>query len=230
MRSMRAAASAPRVLLLLLLQVLELPENRAIKQGLSDAVGRLTGKAPSSSGLLGKVAGLFGSGSTTGGGASSNGTGGADHVSPAQVLLECRTLAMKVVVSKPLRDDLAAAMKTAGGCSAVALRCVGGCGFGRRMPATHVCRILCAFMPRTRIGSYPISDSQCLLRVHPDLLASALATCVSTRMLVVILIWASLAAPGSWHLAGIPVPENEERWRLALDALRGVWASKYNDR
>ncbi|PNW80482.1 hypothetical protein CHLRE_07g319300v5 [Chlamydomonas reinhardtii] len=30
--------------------------------------------------------------------------------------------------------------------------------------------------------------------------------------------------------AGIPPPETEERWALALEALRGVWASKYNDR
>ncbi|KAI8477159.1 MAG: R1 protein [Monoraphidium minutum] len=30
--------------------------------------------------------------------------------------------------------------------------------------------------------------------------------------------------------AGIPVPEDEARWGLALDALKGVWASKYNDR
>lgn len=29
---------------------------------------------------------------------------------------------------------------------------------------------------------------------------------------------------------GIPVPESEERWGLALEALKGVWASKYNDR
>lgn len=28
----------------------------------------------------------------------------------------------------------------------------------------------------------------------------------------------------------IPVPESEERWELALQALKGVWASKYNDR
>jgi alpha-glucan,water dikinase len=28
----------------------------------------------------------------------------------------------------------------------------------------------------------------------------------------------------------IPVPESEERWELAMQALRGVWASKYNDR
>lgn len=30
--------------------------------------------------------------------------------------------------------------------------------------------------------------------------------------------------------AGIPVPESEERWQMALTALKGVWASKYNDR
>uniref|UniRef100_A0A383VC26 Uncharacterized protein n=1 Tax=Tetradesmus obliquus TaxID=3088 RepID=A0A383VC26_TETOB len=30
--------------------------------------------------------------------------------------------------------------------------------------------------------------------------------------------------------SGIPVPENEQRWSMAIEALRGVWASKYNDR
>lgn len=30
--------------------------------------------------------------------------------------------------------------------------------------------------------------------------------------------------------AGIPVPDSEARWDLALGALKGVWASKYNDR
>lgn len=30
--------------------------------------------------------------------------------------------------------------------------------------------------------------------------------------------------------AGIPVPESEERWQQALAALKGVWASKYNER
>ncbi|RMZ55539.1 hypothetical protein APUTEX25_000122 [Auxenochlorella protothecoides] len=30
--------------------------------------------------------------------------------------------------------------------------------------------------------------------------------------------------------AGIPVPQNEERWEAALCALKAVWASKYNDR
>jgi hypothetical protein len=30
--------------------------------------------------------------------------------------------------------------------------------------------------------------------------------------------------------SNIPVPENEQRWELALEALKGVWASKYNDR
>lgn len=30
--------------------------------------------------------------------------------------------------------------------------------------------------------------------------------------------------------SGIPVPESEERWELAMQALKGVWASKYNDR
>lgn len=29
---------------------------------------------------------------------------------------------------------------------------------------------------------------------------------------------------------GIPLPSSEERWTLALNALKGVWASKYNDR
>ena len=30
--------------------------------------------------------------------------------------------------------------------------------------------------------------------------------------------------------AGIPAPSSEERWAAALEALKGVWASKYNDR
>lgn len=30
--------------------------------------------------------------------------------------------------------------------------------------------------------------------------------------------------------AGIPPPEDESRWALATEALKGVWASKYNDR
>ena len=30
--------------------------------------------------------------------------------------------------------------------------------------------------------------------------------------------------------AGIPVPESEARWGQAMAALKGVWASKYNDR
>jgi alpha-glucan,water dikinase len=30
--------------------------------------------------------------------------------------------------------------------------------------------------------------------------------------------------------SGIPVPESEQRWAMALEALKGVWASKYNDR
>lgn len=30
--------------------------------------------------------------------------------------------------------------------------------------------------------------------------------------------------------AGIPLPDSEERWSKALEAIKGVWASKYNDR
>lgn len=30
--------------------------------------------------------------------------------------------------------------------------------------------------------------------------------------------------------SGIPVPESQERWNMAIEALKGVWASKYNDR
>ncbi len=29
---------------------------------------------------------------------------------------------------------------------------------------------------------------------------------------------------------GIPLPENEQRWSQAIEAMKGVWASKYNDR
>eukprot|EP00955_Chlamydomonas_euryale_P014060 151479-Chlamydomonas_euryale.AAC.2 len=30
--------------------------------------------------------------------------------------------------------------------------------------------------------------------------------------------------------AGVPPPDSEQRWSLAMEALKGVWASKYNDR
>eukprot|EP01025_Chloroclados_australasicus_P029393 TRINITY_DN2937_c0_g1_i13.p1 TRINITY_DN2937_c0_g1~~TRINITY_DN2937_c0_g1_i13.p1 ORF type:complete len:933 (-),score=168.34 TRINITY_DN2937_c0_g1_i13:30-2582(-) len=30
--------------------------------------------------------------------------------------------------------------------------------------------------------------------------------------------------------AGIPVPENQERWDMAMEAIKGVWASQYNER
>jgi alpha-glucan,water dikinase len=30
--------------------------------------------------------------------------------------------------------------------------------------------------------------------------------------------------------SNIPVPESEQRWGMAIEALKGVWASKYNDR
>lgn len=32
------------------------------------------------------------------------------------------------------------------------------------------------------------------------------------------------------HIAGIPLPDSEARWAKALEAIKGVWASKYNDR
>jgi hypothetical protein len=38
------------------------------------------------------------------------------------------------------------------------------------------------------------------------------------------------ALAGAMKSSGIPPPESEERWGLALEALKGVWASKYNDR
>ena len=34
----------------------------------------------------------------------------------------------------------------------------------------------------------------------------------------------------SMEQAGIPVPANSQRWEQAESALKGVWASKYNDR
>lgn len=34
----------------------------------------------------------------------------------------------------------------------------------------------------------------------------------------------------SMESAGIPLPESPERWNQAMMALKGVWASKYNDR
>ncbi|GIL61955.1 hypothetical protein Vafri_16315 [Volvox africanus] len=125
-------------------QALELPENKQLKQALSDTVSRISVRAASSSSSPSSVVTglLTGLGSLVG--LSGNGQGNTAHTnhSPAELLAECRRLAMQVVVPRQVRDELEKAMRA----------------------------------------------------------------------------------------AGIPPPENEERWALALDALRGVWASKYNDR
>ncbi|EFJ44707.1 hypothetical protein VOLCADRAFT_118653, partial [Volvox carteri f. nagariensis] len=129
-------------------QVLELPENKQLKQALAGIVARISGRQ--SSAASGNVGGLLsGLGSLVGLGAGAK-ADAAPHSSPsrgagqspAELLAQCRVLAMQVTVPRQVRDELEKAMRA----------------------------------------------------------------------------------------AGIPPPENEERWALALDALRGVWASKYNDR
>ncbi|GIL92123.1 hypothetical protein Vretimale_14920 [Volvox reticuliferus] len=60
--------------------------------------------------------------------------------------------------------------------------------------------------------------------------AVLLAECRRLAMKVVVPRQVRDELEKAMRAAGIPPPENEERWALALDALRGVWASKYNDR
>ncbi|GFR47292.1 hypothetical protein Agub_g8979 [Astrephomene gubernaculifera] len=60
--------------------------------------------------------------------------------------------------------------------------------------------------------------------------AELLAECRQLAMQVQVPRHVREELEGAMRAAGIPPPENEERWSLALQALRGVWASKYNDR
>ena len=60
--------------------------------------------------------------------------------------------------------------------------------------------------------------------------AELLAECRQLAMQVAIPSSIRSELQAAMQLAGIPLPANEERWSLALNALRGVWASKYNDR
>jgi len=120
-------------------QVLDMPENKQIKSRLNDLVGKLVSQKPASGGakLLSAVSSMWSMDQND----MARAHHGA-HVSAAEVLGECRKLAMQVQVPRAVRDDLEAAMRT----------------------------------------------------------------------------------------AGLPVPENDQRWAAALEALKGVWASKYNDR
>ncbi|KAK2077624.1 hypothetical protein QBZ16_004470 [Prototheca wickerhamii] len=66
--------------------------------------------------------------------------------------------------------------------------------------------------------------------VSQDAPGPALARCrdLAARVAVPDALRAQLEA--AMREAGIPVPDSEARWEAAFRALRGVWASKYNDR
>jgi hypothetical protein len=92
-------------------QVLDMPENAAIKRELSQLVGQLAQTSGRrGGGILGAVAGMMGGG-------GSGGDGGVSHADPADVLARCRALAMNVAVPQSLVQDLAAAMRAAGECA-----------------------------------------------------------------------------------------------------------------
>lgn len=65
---------------------------------------------------------------------------------------------------------------------------------------------------------------------RPDGPAPLLARCRELAMQVVVPPALREALATKMAAAGIPVPDSEERWAAALEALKGVWASKYNDR
>lgn len=103
-------------------QALELPENKELKQRLTDTVAKVHGRGNGGSSNGGSAVGglLTGLGSLIGiGSGKTNGTSGpaassANGSSPAALLAECRRLAMQVVVPRQIRDQLEAAMRTAG--------------------------------------------------------------------------------------------------------------------
>lgn len=111
--------------------MLELPENSAVKAQLAILVAQVQGKSNSNAnGVMAAVKSVASAvvNSVTGGASSiGNGAGhsaeasasgnGAVHrgSSAADVLAQCRELAMKVHVPKTLRDDLATSMKVGGG-------------------------------------------------------------------------------------------------------------------
>ncbi len=81
--------------------MLDLPENKAIKSQLSDLVSQVQ--------RHGKAGGEHGGSSGNG-----NGSGPSHHRSPAELLAECRRLAMQVAVPRNVRDELEKAMREAG--------------------------------------------------------------------------------------------------------------------
>jgi hypothetical protein len=103
-----------RLLVVRCVQVLDMPENAAIKRELSQLVGQLAQTSGRrGGGILGAVAGMMGAS----GGNGSGGDGGVSHADPADVLARCRALAMNVAVPQSLVQDLAAAMRAAGECA-----------------------------------------------------------------------------------------------------------------
>ncbi|GLC33353.1 hypothetical protein PLESTB_000342400 [Pleodorina starrii] len=100
-------------------QALELPENKHIKQALKETVGRISGRGGSGGavgGLLTGLGSLVGLGGKASGDASSSSGGHSSHPgrSPAELLAECRRLAMQVVVPRQVRGELESAMRAAG--------------------------------------------------------------------------------------------------------------------
>lgn len=109
------------------IQVLDLPENNAIKSQLADLVSQVQrhkaagGDHGGSSGngtgggVLGSISSLVGGERKDGSGSNGDGSGHGSHQrSPAELLAECRKLAMQVAVPRNVRDDLEKAMREAG--------------------------------------------------------------------------------------------------------------------
>ena len=65
---------------------------------------------------------------------------------------------------------------------------------------------------------------------RPDGPAALLARCRELAMQIEVPPALREALAAKMAAAGIPAPDSEARWAAALEALKGVWASKYNDR
>ncbi|GMH39379.1 hypothetical protein BSKO_07277 [Bryopsis sp. KO-2023] len=64
----------------------------------------------------------------------------------------------------------------------------------------------------------------------PDGPSVALRTCRELAMQIKVPEALKKELSEAMQAAGIPLPESPERWDLAMEAMKGVWASKFNDR
>mmetsp|Transcript_19942 Transcript_19942/g.51852 ORF Transcript_19942/g.51852 Transcript_19942/m.51852 type:complete len:1521 (-) Transcript_19942:995-5557(-) len=84
-----------------------------------------------------------------------------------------------------------------------------------------------ARQPNSNNGGAPAGEQQ---EQGGDEASTLLAECRELAMQVHVPPEVKQQLTEAMTAAGIPVPDSEERWAKAMEAIKGVWASKYNDR